>query len=328
MKICVTGGSGFVGSNLIQDLSSEFEVVNIDRRQSPYFPDITIVSDIRNLAELNKALHKADLVIHLAAEHRDDITPVNLYYDVNVDGTRILLETMVQNNVKSIIFTSTVAIYGLNKKMPDEHFVPTPFNHYGKSKWQAEEVIKKWQEEDPSRAALIIRPTVIFGERNRGNVYNLFKQIASGRFVKIGSGHNRKSLAYVGNVTAFIMHFIHRGFTGCNIYNYVDKPDLTINELVNIITKKLSKKIPPVSLPFALGMAAGYSFDFFAFLTRKPFPISSVRVRKFCANTQFESSKALSSGFTPVYKIPEAIEKTLEFEFLSDKIDNVSFITE
>jgi UDP-glucose 4-epimerase len=83
----------------------------------------------------------------LAAEHRDDVTPVSLYYDVNVEGMKNVLEAMEVNNVKRIVFTSSVAIYGLDKNNPDESFPAEPFNHYGKSKWKAmREVLQEWYE--------------------------------------------------------------------------------------------------------------------------------------------------------------------------------------
>jgi nucleoside-diphosphate-sugar epimerase len=329
MKICVTGGSGFIGSRLIEEfLRDQHEVINIDRRQSPFFPDFTHVADIRNKKALDIALSGADLVVHLAAEHRDDVSPVKLYYDVNVNGTQMVINGMVDHGVNSIIFTSSVAIYGLNKTNPAEDSDANPFNHYGKSKWEAEEIIKKWQRKDNLRSALIIRPAVVFGERNRGNVFNLFRQIATGRFLKVGQGKNKKSMAYVGNLTAFMRHFVNKGFSGLNIYNYADKPDLSINELVEIITKKLDKKLPPVRVPYTFGLAMGYGFDLIAKIIKKPLPISSVRVKKFCATTQFDSSKAFSNGYCSPYSMQQALEKTLSFEFLTEKKDDILFISE
>ena len=144
-------------------------------------------------------------VVLLAAEHRDDVSPTSLYYDVNVQGTQNVLEAMDVNGVTNIIFTSSVAVYGLNKENPDEDHPADPFNHYGKSKWQAEEVLRAWYNKDPINKSLtIIRPTVIFGERNRGNVYNLLRQIASGKFLMVGKGANCKSMAYIKNIVAFI----------------------------------------------------------------------------------------------------------------------------
>jgi GlcNAc-P-P-Und epimerase len=87
-----------------------------------------------------------------------------------------------------------------------------PFNEYGRSKYQAEEVFRRWQQEDANqRTLVIVRPTVVFGERNRGNVYNLLKQLASGHFVMVGKGPKYKSMAYVENVAAFLEHALSFG---------------------------------------------------------------------------------------------------------------------
>ena len=106
------------------------------------------------------------------------------------------------------------------------------FNEYGRTKHLAEKVYLKWQQEDPeNRRLIIIRPTVIFGPGNRGNVYNLFNQIFKKRFVMFGDGNNQKSMAYVENVAAFIM-YIANSNPNLQIYNYVDKPDLSMNKLI------------------------------------------------------------------------------------------------
>ncbi|MBN2286919.1 MAG: NAD-dependent epimerase/dehydratase family protein, partial [Tissierellales bacterium] len=200
-NITLIGASGFVGTRLTDLIKDEFQVSIFDKQQSPFFSEITTMGDVRNQEQLDKALTNQEAVVLLAAEHRDDVSPTSLYYDVNVQGTRNVLKAMDKNDVRKIIFTSSVAVYGLNKKNPDENHPIDPFNHYGKSKWQAEEVLREWYNQDPqNRSLTIIRPTVIFGERNRGNVYNLLKQIASGKFLMIGKGLNYKSMAYVGNV--------------------------------------------------------------------------------------------------------------------------------
>ncbi|MDF3798545.1 NAD-dependent epimerase/dehydratase family protein, partial [Enterobacter hormaechei] len=173
-KVLFIGASGFVGTRLIEITRNEFDVTNFDKQQSHFYPDITVSGDVRNQEQLDKALTGFETVVLLAAEHRDDVSPTSLYYDVNVQGTRNVLSAMEKNNVKNIIFTSSVAVYGLNKVNPDESHPHDPFNHYGKSKWQAEEVLREWFNKAPEERSLtIVRPTVIFGERNRGNVYNL-----------------------------------------------------------------------------------------------------------------------------------------------------------
>ncbi|MGJ1294381.1 NAD-dependent epimerase/dehydratase family protein [Sphingobacterium spiritivorum] len=317
MKIVIVGGSGFVGTRLIDLLlqTTGYEIVNVDKNKSTNFADITILANILDREKLYDHLSGADIVILLASEHRDDVSPVSLYYDVNVQGMRNTLDAMQYNGIKRIIFTSSVAIYGLDKANPDESFSADPFNHYGKSKWQAEKVLQEWYKSYPDWNINIVRPTVIFGEGNRGNVYNLLHQIASGKFMMIGRGNNQKSMSYIGNIIAFIRFLTEQITTGYNVYNYVDKPDLTTNDLVYHTGNIINKKIPATRIPYWLGMLGGYGFDVLAWITRKKLNISSVRVKKFCAVTQYDSTKAMSSGFVPPYSMEEGLRRMLDKEF-------------
>lgn len=324
------GASGFVGTRLLELLLKQNKVVqNIDKNPSHFFNEITSIADVRSTEQISGHLKGAEKIVLLAAEHRDDVSPSTLYYDVNVQGTKNVLDAMDENGVKKIIFTSSVAVYGLNKKNPDELHPTDPFNHYGKSKLQAEQVLREWYQKDPeNRQVQIIRPTVIFGERNRGNVYNLLKQIASGSFLMIGKGQNQKSMAYVGNIVAFIDQLLLNEQPGFEIYNYVDKPDLTMNELTSVVTAKMGKKLSSIRIPYFLGMLGGIGFDVLAFLTRKKFAISSVRVKKFCATTQFDATKA-KANFKPPFTLSEGIERTLAFEFLNkENTDDIVFFSE
>jgi nucleoside-diphosphate-sugar epimerase len=144
----------------------------------------------------------------------------------------------------------------------------------------------------------------------------------------IGKGQNQKSMAYVGNIVAFIDQLLLNEQPGFEIYNYVDKPDLTMNELTSVVTNKMGKKLSSIRIPYFLGMLGGIGFDVLAFLTRKKFAISSVRVKKFCATTQFDASKA-HANFKAPYTLSEGIERTLAFEFLNkENTDDVVFFSE
>ncbi len=317
MNIAVIGGSGFVGTKLISNLKEtpSLNLVNIDRQQSSTYPQLTKIANVLDKQKLNELLKGQDVVILLAAEHRDDVSPTSLYYDVNVQGMRNTLEAMELNSVSRIIFTSSVAVYGLDKDNPDESFPVDAFNHYGKSKWEAEQVLQEWYKTHSDWNINIVRPTVIFGEGNRGNVFNLLNQIASGKFMMIGDGKNQKSMSYVGNVVSFLEFLIQHKREGYNVYNYVDKPDFTTNDLVYHTGEILGKKIPTTHIPYWLGMLGGYGFDVLAFLTRKKLTISSVRVKKFCAVTKYDSTKAMSSGFVPPYSMEEGLRRMLNAEF-------------
>lgn len=330
MKIALIGGSGFVGTRLLDLLLQQdgYDCLNIDLEPSHFFNDITIIGDVRDEEKLEEQLKGMDVVVLLAAQHRDDITPVSLYYDTNVNGMKCTLHAMENNKISRLIFFSSVAIYGMNKNNPDENHPADPFNHYGKSKWEAEQVLQNWYLSHPSWNINVVRPTVIFGERNRGNVYNLLKQISSGKFLMVGKGKNRKSMAYVGNVVAFVKYLIDDVTTGYNIFNYIDKPDKDMNQLIEIVSKVLNKHIPSTHFPYWLGMLGGFCFDLLAFITRKKLTISSVRVKKFCSTTEFSSDKVMKTGFQPPYTIDEGLARTLEFEFINPPADNIVFKSE
>lgn len=331
MNIKMIGASGFVGTRLISLLKEDdepHEITNVDLLPSPFYPELTQIGDVKNLNELTPKLKGADWVILLAAQHRDDVSPVSLYYDTNVGGMRNTLKAMEANGVKRLVFFSSVAVYGLNKENPREDHPKDPFNHYGRSKWQAEQVLQEWYRSHPDWVISIVRPTVIFGERNRGNVYNLLRQIASGKFLMVGKGNNKKSMAYVGNVVAFVRFLLKERAEGYQVFNYIDKPDLSMNELLEQVSQVMNKKIPTFHLPYSLGMLGGYTFDAWAKLSGKKLTISSVRVKKFCATTQFDSSKMLQSGYIPPYSLQEGLARTLAFEFIHPLTDDITFLSE
>lgn len=183
---------------------------------------------------------------------------------------------------------------------------------------EAEGVYRAWQAEDPEhRSLVIVRPTVIFGEQNRGNVYNLLRQIARGRFIMFGSGKNRKSMAYVQNIAEFLAYSTQLG-PGEHLYNYIDKPDLDMNTLVSRCRSVLfGKDGVGLRMPGWLGVLAGYGFDVLAAVTSKKLPVSSIRVKKFMGTTAFNTSIS-KTGFSPSCTLAEGIERTMRHEFLED----------
>ena len=240
----LVGGSGFIGTRLASRLLSRERsgVVIVDKAPSRSFPDHHIYADVTDAISLARAIPADALLVNLAAEHRDDVSPASKYWNVNVEGARNLCEVARDKHVNKLVFTSTVAIYGFAPVGTREDGQTNPFNEYGRSKLAAEAIYRDWQAERPhQRSLVILRPTVVFGERNRGNVYNLLRQVASNRFVMVGGGTNRKSIAYVENVVAAIEHCMEFG-PGIYVYNYVDKPDFTMNELVAEVRRMLGRR--------------------------------------------------------------------------------------
>jgi nucleoside-diphosphate-sugar epimerase len=326
-EVAIVGGAGFVGSRL----TARFRKGNIfsnkyDIDLSNHL-DKSIYLDVEDTDSLDQ-LAGVSTIINLAAVHRDDVRPLSRYDDVNVQGAKNICEEASKHGINQIIFTSSVAIYGFAPADTDESGVPNYFNDYGRTKYLAEQVYKAWQSEDPeSRTLVIVRPTVIFGEGNRGNVYNLLRQIASRRFLMFGDGTNKKSMAYVENVVAFIEYSLSFE-PGLHIYNYIDKPDFDMNTLISGARKTLfGKTNVGLRLPGFVGLALGYVADLAAMIIRKPLPVSSIRVKKFMGTTQFASSVS-DTAFVPPVSLEEGLARTLRYEFLENNSEKRTFDTE
>ena len=326
-KITIIGGSGFVGTNLCAALlQSEYDFEILDLRQSNQFPEKTKIADVRKLESLRENI-TGDIVINLAAVHRDDVDDLREYTRTNVEGAANIAQVCSEKAIYKIIFTSSVAVYGFTEGPTGENGKINPFNEYGRSKFAAEEVFRSWNKED-GRKLIIIRPTVVFGEGNRGNVFNLLNQIASRKFVMIGNGENKKSLAYIDNIVAFLLHCVQSD-RGYGLYNYVDTPELTMNELVQHVRFKLfGLSNVGIRIPKWLGMLVGYFADASAKIFGKKSKISSIRIKKFTSSSHFKSSRSHLDHFSPPYSLLDGIIRTLESEFISPDTKREVFYTE
>ena len=320
--VLILGGSGFIGSRLARTLlAQEYSVRIGDLVHSLSYPELTMLCDVRNVQTLREPAKHTKTIVNLAAEHRDDVRPVTRYFQTNVQGAHNVCEAARAANVSRIVFTSSVAVYGFHPKPVDEDGQFAPFNPYGKTKLEAEQVYKAWANEDPSRSLVIVRPTVVFGEGNRGNVFNLLRQIAVGRFLMVGSGTNFKSMAYVENVSDFLAYSLTFG-PGIHTFNYVDSPDLDMNSLVQCVQNCLNKQSKSnLRIPKSLALAAGHCLDLVARLANRTLPISAIRIKKFCESTQFKADRVALAGFKPRFSLNEGLSRTVKFEFLGNTQD-------
>ena len=316
MLLQILGGSGFIGSHLCELLNKKKKIFNIlDIKESFFFPRNFVYTNILDLKILKKNIKNNSIIINLAAIHSDDHNNIKDYYNTNFQGAKNICSIADKKNIKKIIFVSSVAVYGFAKKFCDENGKINPYNHYGRSKFLAEKAYLSWQSKMPlKRSLVIIRPTVVFGERNRGNVYNLFKQINSNFFFIIGDGLNIKSLAYVGNVTNFINHCLNFK-NGVHIFNYVDKPQLSTNDLVKLIKLYLNKDIKTIKIPYLVGLVIGLFCDIISMIFKKKLNISYLRVKKFVTNSCYTSKYLNNLKFKPYYNLKQALKKTINYEF-------------
>jgi len=249
-RVLVTGGAGFIGSHLVDSLLSKgFDVVVLDDLSTGRFENIKshlneesfrfIQGDIRDREVLRKALDGVDAVFHLAAitsvpysvEHPD------ITFEVNVGGTRVLLESCLDFNVGRFVYVSTSAVYGDPKYLPIDEDHPTePISPYGESKLEAEELCLRFYK-DYGLDVTVFRLFNVYGLRQRNDQYGgviarFIECLSSGKPPVIyGDGSQTRDFIYVGDVVkAFIRSLYREGLSG-KVLNVATGNPTSIREL-------------------------------------------------------------------------------------------------
>jgi len=310
MKYILIGGSGFIGQHFKEALKGEI-ILNLDINSginnSKYeYCDINL--GINHSIDLS--IYEAVTVIHLAAVHFDF---QKSYYLTNITGTKNVLDWMSeQKNITNYVFFSSVATYGETIEEKDENDLQSPNNDYGKSKLEAEKIIIKWGEINQNIKITIVRPAVVFGEYNFGNVFNFLKQIKSGLFAIIGNGKNIKSIAYAPNLVKSVIYAVNYISSNLFIYNYSDYPQLSIEQQSKILSA-LSRKRNPIKVPLLLTKIITLPIDFLEKILGKDLKFNSMRIKKFTIPTYFNSDLIRNEGFNQEYAIEDAYKRTLDW---------------
>ncbi|MBL3654840.1 NAD-dependent epimerase/dehydratase family protein [Fulvivirga sediminis] len=320
MEILITGGSGFIGSHFHKNISQE-KIINLDLHEPSFeYESKFFKGDIRNITDVDNAMSGGvDTVISLAAMHHDFGISEDEYFETNEKGTQVLCEAAGKKGIKTIVFYSSVAVYGANEEMSHEEMAPNPNMPYGASKLAGEKVLYKWAEEDPSRKVLIIRPALVFGINNTANMYKLINQINLGIYFHVGKANNIKSIGYVENLVKATLWLLEDLPKGVSIFNYADEPHLTSKKIATTISEALGKKIR-ITVPKTLGIMMGLPFDLIIKATGKNLPISSARVKKLATETAHSASKLFEKGFKPEFSTQEGLRKMVKW-YLETKMN-------
>lgn len=319
-RIAITGGAGFIGRHFARRFSAlGIPVSTLDLRApaEPTSDERVIVGDVRDPLAVRTVLEGADKVLHLAAAHHDFGIERETFFSVNEGGTRTLCSGMDEAGIREVCFFSSVAVYGPEAESPDESSQCRPDSHYGESKLEAEHRLGDWAQRGEARSVLVIRPTVTFGPGNFANMYTLIRQIASGVYLPVGPGANRKSLVYVDNVVAATLElWLERSgdAAAVRIFNAVDKPDLSSREIEEAVFRGLNRRSPRLRVPLTLAKLAAQPFDAVIAITGRNLPISTARIKKFAeANTVFGATGLAEAGIEQKVSLVEGIRRMVDW---------------
>ncbi|MHC4080377.1 MAG: NAD-dependent epimerase/dehydratase family protein [Planctomycetota bacterium] len=318
MRFCVTGGSGFIGSHFCQRLSADgHEVTILDLIEPPAGSphDRFVQGDIRDADACREGLAGCDRLLHLAAAHHDFGIARATFFDVNEQGARVLCDVLDELGIRSVCFYSTVAVYAGSPLPHNENTTPQPESPYGESKLAAEGVFREWTARGDGRRCVVIRPSVTFGVRNFANVYSLIRQIYGGLFVFMGRCTNIKSLTYIENLVDGTLYLMDKDdLPAFDVYNCVEKPDLTSRQIAEEIFRALGRDPTRRRIPLWMGLLAALPFDLVIRLTGRNLAISGERLKKlFRVQTKFESDKIRAAGFEPQVTLPEGLKRMVDW---------------
>jgi nucleoside-diphosphate-sugar epimerase len=318
VKIFVAGGAGFIGRYfhaLLTEAGHDIVIYDLVKPKFDVGRARFVQGDVRDARALRAALQGREAILNLAAAHHDFGIAEPTYYDVNENGSRILCDAADALGIRDICFYSSVAVFGDAPEPRREDSPTAPNSPYGGSKLAGEKVYREWTSRGDGRQCLVIRPTVTFGPHNFANMYSLIRQIYSGKYMPVGNGSNIKSLSYVENIVACTMFLWAKKDRGpFEIFQYIDKPDLTSHEIAAQIYESLGRKVPSMHLPLGVACALALPFDLIIKLTGKNLPVSSARIKKlFATQTKFEADRVQASGFKAPYTLRQGLDKMVKW---------------
>ncbi|NLR78605.1 NAD-dependent epimerase/dehydratase family protein [Chitinophaga eiseniae] len=248
MKLLISGASGFVGANLCKYLQQypDAEIISLVRRKSGSGNEI--LWDELTLESLPTDL---DAVIHLAGKAHDvkNVTLQQEYWDINYGLTKKLFDIFsVHPYATQFLFMSSVKAAADNVKgVLDETVQPNPATPYGKSKLAAEQYILS-SELSANKSCYVLRPCIIHGEGNKGNLNLLYNVIKKGIPYPLGAFENKKSYLYIHNLSAVIWEILNQHIPS-GVYNIADDEVISTNELIDVIGRSLNKKVSILKIP-------------------------------------------------------------------------------
>jgi nucleoside-diphosphate-sugar epimerase len=297
--VLITGITGFVGQNLQRYLAKEFEVVGISRNKT----DASL--HYENFFQ-EKIDYKA--LVHLAGKAHDLKKTANYadYYEVNYELTKRLYDQFLQSDAKKFVYISSVkAVADTVTGFLTEEVVPNPITVYGKSKLMAEEYILANLPKD--KKVYILRPCMIHGPGNKGNLNLLFSLVRKGFPWPLGAFENQRSFLTVENLCFVIKELLATETIPTGVYNVADDASLSTNDLIAVIANSQQKtnRILSISPRLISGMARIGDF--------LHLPLNSERLQKLTESYVVSNAKIVAAIGKPLpVGVKEGLLKTME----------------
>lgn len=313
MKILITGIHGFVGSNLVATLKVGNEIYGLDI-VSPVKDGVIKTYSWDNLENIVNP--QVDAIIHLAGKAHDtkNKSAKDIYFKINTDLTKKIFDYFIDHpDIKKFIFFSSVkaAVDKVPGDILTEDVIPCPVGPYGESKVRAEEYILKKLRDNPEfftdRNVIILRPCMIHGPGNKGNLNLLYGVISKGIPWPLGAFENKRTFTSIDNLSFVIGKLLCNDIES-GIYNMADDEAMSTNELIGVMCKAMGRKSHIWKLPIGLIRLGAKAGDILHL------PLNSFRLDKLTENYVVSNEKikrALGIDRMPI-RAHEGLTKTIK----------------
>ena len=300
----IFGGCGFIGSHTANLLRSKYPdakiiVADLLADGSACFQRV----DVRNPINLQGEFGKDTLIFNFAAIHRTPGHSDHAYFETNIRGAENVCDFARKHGVENIVFTSSIAPYGAAEDLKSEASLPFPTAPYGISKLVAEKIHREWAAEDSKRRLSIVRPGVVFGTGENGNMTRLYQALKKHKFAYAGRKDTIKACIYVKDLVRVMLAMAENENTDrIQLHNCCYYPSFTIEQIVNTMLKVtgLKRRIPYI--PKRLMMAAATVCGLLGGLG---LGICPARVKKLMVSTNVNGLK-LSQNYPLSYSLEDA----------------------
>ena len=320
LKVLVTGGTGFTGSHLVKRLLSQGHTVLVADNQKGRFYDeldglgaqITIGS-VTDKDLMDSVVKGCDIVHHVAAAFRRVDLPKQVYWDVNVNGTRYLMDAACRYGIQKFVYCSTCGVHGNVQHPPAAETAPiVPADYYQATKYEGEKVAHEFMQKGLDVA--ILRPAAIYGPGDPERWGMLFRQVAKGRFFMLGSGEVTYHPLYIDNLIDAFMLAMEKKESNGQTYLIADEHYYAINDIVETIADVLGVNVTVIHLPYWPAWVAAVGTEIASGMLRIQPPLFRRRIDWFKQNRAFDISKAKRElGYQPSVDLRTGLSRTAEW---------------
>src|SRR5215213_5714309 len=318
MDVVITGGSGFVGAHLVRRLLERgHRVTSLDKSAGLFDDELrskgaTLLSgSVTEVDDVARAMAGAELVYHLASPFGDILQPDSAYWDIEVNGTRNVLEAARRGGVRRVVHCSTQGVHGIITRPPGNEDSPiAPRDYYCYSKAEGEKVCREFIAKGMD--IVIVRPTSVYGPGDTRGWLKLYRMVSKGWFLMIGSGKTLNHPVYVENLVDLFELCATSPAAKGRVYLGGDEEAVTLESLVREVSVAVGSNVRIIRFPwYGLAWSAATVVEVILKAFRIKPPVFRRRLSWFKTNRAFRIGRARNElGYRPRVRLTEGLART------------------